>query len=92
MVFRARTHMRFNEKFNLKTFFKDFFQIVSECPQNRIMGFLHILESKTSKGLLETCVLNKILVFYLNFKKIVHICILNLLKQESQAKRPRTEN
>ncbi len=76
-----------------KTFFKDFFQIVSECPQTRIMGFLHILEYKTSKGLLETCVLNKILVFLFKFlKKIVHICISNLLKQESQAKRPQTEN
>ncbi len=61
--------MRFNEKFNKKTFFEDFFQIVSECPQTRIMGFLHILEFKTSKGLLETCVLNKILVFLFKLKK-----------------------
>ncbi len=53
----------------IKNYFLGFFQIVSECPQTRIMGFLHFLESKTSKGLLKTCVLNKILVFYLNFKK-----------------------
>jgi hypothetical protein len=55
--------------YRIRNIFKDFFQIVSECPQTRIMGFLHFLESKTSKGLLETCVLNKTLVFLIKFKK-----------------------
>ncbi len=64
----------------------EFFQIVSECPQTHNMDFLHFLESKTSKGLLETCVLNKIPVFF-----NVFTCSLNLLVQPSQAKGPQTE-